>query len=99
VHPIGIDLGSCDRESGIRRIDASQHRKRQREHRCRLRWAAERVFGLLPQSGRFGGQAGSSVQHLDPRSVTASVAPLRLLIVSTQVTVFCLRFLLTGVRI
>jgi hypothetical protein len=39
------------------------------------------------------------MQDFHPRRIAVDLAAMRLLIVSTQVTVFCLRFLLTGVRI
>jgi hypothetical protein len=44
-------------------------------------------------------QTGSGMQDFHPRRIAVDLAAMRLLIVSTQVTVFCLRFLLTGVRI
>jgi hypothetical protein len=53
----------------------------------------------LQQSFGATRQASGCVHDLHPGCITAESAPLRLLIVSTQVTVFCLRFLLTGVRI
>jgi len=50
----------------------------------------------VEQSRSLRRQAGLSVQHLDPRSVTTLVAPLRLAVVSTKVTLFCLRFCQPG---
>jgi hypothetical protein len=53
----------------------------------------------LQEAFGLAGQTGSCLHDFHPWRMPVALAAVGLLIVSTQVTVFCLRFLLTGVRI
>jgi hypothetical protein len=103
VQPTGIEIGrsGCGGTSRPVRASGIGVRGCRQRNLWRQRQAgatAQTVLGRLQQRRCLGSQVGVSVQYLHPGRVT-SVASRRFLIVSTQVTVFCLRFLLTGVRI
>ncbi len=71
VQPFGIDVS----------LPGGRHRVGVRDRRvCPLRWARPTALGGVEQSGSLRYQASMSLQHLDPRSVTVCVAPLRLLV-------------------
>jgi hypothetical protein len=80
AQPIGIDLGGSRGRGARIRNRASGDRGRKRERRSGLGWATKRAFGRMEQSAACDCQAGTSVQYLDPGSLTAAVAALRLLI-------------------
>ncbi len=75
VEPIGVDR-SGSRWAGAR-IRITSNQQRRREWR---RWSSDCSFRLLPQSGACRCHAGPSIHDLYPGSVSASVAPLRLLV-------------------